>query len=221
MTLFAPPIEVECPNCGTANTLVRMMSTHSFGSPDLDLRPAPDQRDLLELEVECCRSCGLSHVRLDSALPDSARETLLSEAWERLARSNHLPPLALAFKRAELILAGEGELADAAWMALKACWACDDENSAAHLECRLATIRRLEALEQVGLSLFEEAVDQEALKADLYRRCGLWDEALACVARGIRTAKDPILKAVLRFQGLLASRKDDRPHKVEEAKAFL
>ena len=65
MTLPAPTEDVACPICGAINRPDRLLSTHSFGSPDLDLRPAPAMGQLLEYMVEACLACGYAASSLD------------------------------------------------------------------------------------------------------------------------------------------------------------
>ncbi len=55
---MAPSEEASCPVCGASNFPDRLLSTHAFGSPDLDLRPPPDEGRLLSYMIEACTSVG-------------------------------------------------------------------------------------------------------------------------------------------------------------------
>ena len=47
-----------CKNCGSPVFARQVMSTNEFGSPDLDLRPAPMRRTLVYHLIQHCPECG-------------------------------------------------------------------------------------------------------------------------------------------------------------------
>lgn len=50
--------EVRCAVCGHESQVSQIGSTNSFGSSDLDTRPAEMQRSTISMWVFCCPCCG-------------------------------------------------------------------------------------------------------------------------------------------------------------------
>ena len=48
----------KCAMCGSTNEYNELASTNTFGSPDLDLRPAEMRRSTMPLWVQECPECG-------------------------------------------------------------------------------------------------------------------------------------------------------------------
>ena len=66
--------EYTCAVCGRTHKFRVVGSTNSFGSPDLDLRPAPMQRDTIHTWVQTCPDCGYSNGKID-------RDTSVDKKW--------------------------------------------------------------------------------------------------------------------------------------------
>ena len=217
MTQFAPSEDVLCPVCGAVNQPSRLMSTHSFGSPDLDLRPAPDEGRLLEYMIESCQACGYSASSLDNPVPVEAREAMASVEWKELGSRTDLPPLAIAYLRAALIYRWSRQLTSAVWASLRGVWVCDDEQNQAADDLRRSTASLVDQAANQGMPFIEQPGGSEALLADLLRRSGDRESALSWVEKGSRIAAEPVIVAILAYQKHLLEAGDGALHRIEEA----
>ena len=217
MTLFAEPMDVRCPVCGTVNRPNRLLSTHSFGSPDLDLRPAPDRGRLLECMVETCASCGYAAASLDDEVPAAAQTAMASPEWDGLQERNDLPDLARTFLRAALICRHNLEPLGEIWNLLRAIWVCDDVTPGAAPDLRKRAVARVKAALAGGRSFMDQTGGNEALMADLCRRAGDWSEALEWARTGLEVAAVPVLVAVLNLEVRLIEARDGAVHQIREA----
>ena len=57
---------LSCGVCGNESVHLVLNSTSSFGSPDLDLRPAEPQRSSISYTMHFCPSCGFCAPLLDA-----------------------------------------------------------------------------------------------------------------------------------------------------------
>jgi len=217
MTLIADPRDVPCPICGTVNQPLRLLSTHSFGSPDLDLRPAPDEGRLLAYMVETCTACGYAAGSLEQEVPAAAHAAMDSPEWHRLERRQDLPALVKAFLRAALILEHSLEPRGEIWNLLRAVWACDDEAPGAAPAIRRQTVDRVQAALADGKSFMDQAGASEILMADLCRRAGDWPEAMDWARTGLEVSDHPVIVAILNLETRLIEVRDGQVHHVREA----
>jgi len=217
MTLPAPTEDVACPICGAINRPDRLLSTHSFGSPDLDLRPAPAMGQLLEYMVEACLACGYAASSLDDPPKPETAATMASLEWKALLSRKDLPELAAAFKRAELIASKNQDVLEAVWMALRAVWVCDDDRPSSAPALRREAVERILQARSAGTPFVPDKGGEEALIADLFRRAGDWNTASEWVKKGLDVTKHPIILPVLHFEQRLIESKDGEVHQIEEA----
>lgn len=222
------PTQVTCAQCGTENEFMEVGSTSVFGSPDLDLRPAPLARHNLSYEVQQCPNCG--YCAADISIPlesEEAQNLVSSDGYQSQLHHADFPELANQFICLALLLEAEGDLYQKAWVYLSAAWACDDEgNDVSARHCRVSAA---EYLQQSFLAEAEDDPDdpddlnekgsQEALLTDVLRRAGQWESAQAICEQGLRVADSAVLQAVLRYQQGLISRQDTGCHTIEEAMA--
>src|ERR1700761_6150403 len=109
-------------------------------APDLDMRPGEPTRATLRDWIQVCRQCGAAAPDL-GALPESARDTVGSNAYRRLSTSALEEPL--PFRRWALICERAGDRAQQAEALLQAAWAADDAaamSEAASLRTRVAAL---------------------------------------------------------------------------------
>jgi len=95
MTTF-DELPVTCAVCGTTSVHPILMSTNSFGSPDLDLRPAEMQRSTVWMWVQRCPQCGYCADSLDKA-GDGADAVTASASYREQLVDPGLPELAVSF----------------------------------------------------------------------------------------------------------------------------
>ena len=217
MTLPAPTMDVNCPVCGAVNQVDRLLSTHSFGSPDLDLRPAPDEGRLLEYMIESCQACKYSAGTLDAKPLKGTGTAMSSPEWVAIGKRKGLPKLAAAFKRAELICTHSHEPRGAVHMALRAVWVCDDRKSSLAPALRRETAERIQQAMTAGKPYSSQVGGNEALITDLLRRAEDWQEATNWATKGLAVVDYPLIEAVLRLELKLIEGKDAKVHRIEEA----
>lgn len=187
MTTFIEAI-VTCACCGTATRRSLLGSTNAFGSPDLDTRPPPMQRDTLHTWVQHCGHCGYCAPDLAKA-PAGAAGQIADPAYRAVLADARLPMLARRFL---------------AWAHLA-------------VQCRLAALDHQQQARTAGQPMGSPGAVDLALQADLLRRCGRFADTLAATQAGLALKPDPVLAAVHAYQARLAAAGDDRCHRIEEA----
>lgn len=212
--------EVVCGHCGQVQTVQVLLSTNRSGYPDLDLRPPPMMRDTLHVQVQCCSACGYCAADISKA-PDAKGAAVMAGAeYCNTLQSEDLPLTARQMLCRGLLEAAADEPLRSAWSILKAAWVCDDANVAAAPLRELAAAHFLRAMaadqmpcEDVGLS--------QALLADIWRRSGHFDKALAMAESGLALKStvglERNIEDILRYQILLINQCDNSCHDVYEA----
>lgn len=222
MTTFSEH-EVRCAVCAAASTQLAISSTNSFGSPDLDLRPAEMQRSTMHHWLQECPTCGYVADSIAIAPSEAGRSAAASDAYRALIDARSPRALYSRFRRATLSADAEGLTDRTARMALCAAWAADD----AGLEDEARACRRLAARGYAAV-IAEGAADGEALDAeaiatlrviriDALRRAGDFEEAAQEADRLVAEDPDAIIQDVARFQAGRARQRDAGRHTVADA----
>lgn len=219
MTLPYPHDSV-CAVCGAESEQTDLMSSSSFGAPDLDSRPPALLRDTIDWWVHECPVCGYCAADIAKAPPEAER-VVHSEAYRRQLKDSDTPDLARRFLCQAMVLeATGGRPTDEVVSALlAAAWACDDAGATeAAAQLRLRTAATLEAAREAGG--LRDAEDPSApfiLLADLYRRAGRFEEAGAAARAGLDVVASDFHRALLEFQVRLVGARDDSVHTCDEA----
>jgi hypothetical protein len=220
-TLFQQ--EIPCANCGSVHEFMVMGSTTTFGSPDLDLRPAEMARYTMDQWVQHCPVCGYCAARLDDDI-EGAGEVLETEDYQRFAWEAG-ESLGARFRCASLLYEGGGRRVEAAWAAHCEAWAHDDagpqDRAAA---ARERTLALLEKAHQAGGHLGRDREGDGLIRVDLLRRLGRFEEARERVHR-LLAGEDPVAGAdlsdeartLLTYQAELISAGDTAAHTTDEA----
>lgn len=211
--------EVLCANCGAASFHHVMFSSGSYGSGDLDLRPAPLHRHTIDMWVQECPTC--SAVCPDiSAPPDKIAEIIKALGYQRIVTDQSVPNLCRKFRAWAYIADQAGQAEDAAFAHLHAAWDADDKSDAEAARAeRLAAIPLFQALRDAAKLHAEQPGTAEFLLADLWRRSQQWDNASTEAKLGQEKAQDPLIRSICEFQLSLAQRHDDLVHTIEEVQA--
>jgi len=216
-------VDIRCAVCGTLGRKAILTSTSSFGPPDLDLRPQEPARSALQFEVQRCDGCGYCAGSIGQA-PVGARETVDSAVYRDVLERSKLPRLARALFCSALVSEGAGEQEEAAWLFLKAAWACDDKKARAQ-----ARICRERSAEMFSRALETGEVESPrpvvlTLSADLWRRAGRFDEAIVAAAEAEQSLEEEAdeedtagAAVVATYIRGLAGSGDDKVHNVAEA----
>ncbi|MCX9089811.1 MAG: hypothetical protein OIN90_19880 [Candidatus Methanoperedens sp.] len=89
-------ITKNCYVCNKASTHAKIMSTNTFGSPDLDTRPPEMERSTISMWVQICPSCGYSSSNI-SEVNEKALEVIYTDSYQKQFKSPEFPKLANAF----------------------------------------------------------------------------------------------------------------------------
>jgi hypothetical protein len=213
------PAEVTCAACGTVTEFMEIGSTSVFGSPDLDLRPAPLARFNLSHQVQCCPECGYCAEDISEPLTAAAaRELLSSEQYQAQLQNPSLPKLTNQFICLALLQEQEGDWEAAAWAYLQAAWACDDEeNDTGACQCRLRAAQHFQQVLAAQESDPSQRGTWGAVLTDVLRRSRQFDSALAMSQQRLAETTDATIQAVLRYEQALIGRQDAGCHGLQDA----
>jgi hypothetical protein len=217
-TLFKT--EECCFICGNRSEHHEMGSSSEFGSPDLDLRPAPMMRSTVRWWVHRCPTCGYCAPRICDG-PEIAKQIIGSPEYISRLSDPAFTDVANHFRCHALIQTAAGNHAGAGWAALNAAWICDDDGKEAEgaaQACRREAIASFTTAREAGQQITGEADGDMLLLADLNRRTGQFAEAVAICNRGIAAhPRQQIFLAQRRF----AQDGDKRCHTMNEAYAAM
>lgn len=116
----------RCGLCGCEFTGKELYSTHEYGSPDLDLRPAEEKRYTMDAWVQCCPNCGYvsRHIEKDgTAYTDFVR----SEIYRTCEGNTSITGLAQNLYRYGLLCLKKKKYNEAYDAFIWSAWDCDDE----------------------------------------------------------------------------------------------
>ena len=211
----------RCSCCGMDVPCTAVVSTNENGPRDLDGRPAEMFRSTIEYWIRRCPKCGYCAASLDHD-GDKVFNVVRSDHYQRLlADDPATPPGAIRFRcRAYLDLMLKRPLEEfRAW--LHGAWVCDDarRGDAAAFRRAAATVGR--KIVGRGGSLIEPPENDtpglsESILADLLRRAGDFEAAVAMIDEAQAKATLPALRDRLDFMRLLVARRDDGAYTVAD-----
>lgn len=215
MTTLGKTHEV-CIVCHRMSQHTVILSTNRFGAPDLDTRPPEMMRSTMRHWIRCCPHCGYCAGEVAKG-PPLARQVTISEAYQKQLINAAFPELANHFLCSAMIMAAVENYPAAGMDCLRAAWACDDAQSpTAAAECRNRAITNFQAARVAGMRLGGQPGIDEAILADLYRRTGHFEQALAICQDGLALETEDILRRLFRFQIGLCQAGDTACHRVDE-----
>lgn len=193
------PSVVNCPNCGKEFDALLLVSTNSFGPPDLDLRPAPMQRNTMEYWLQECPHCGL--VFANTPFKEDVSNFIRTLKYKSCDNIKFADRISSNFYKLGSLYEFLECYEDAYYAFLHAAWACDDfETFEKSSICRK---KALEMLEKSHVELDENLILQ---KADILRRAGLFDEVVMLLKDKVFNVA--LLNKIAKFQIDLSLRKD-------------
>lgn len=209
--------EKVCAVCERTNEVIVVGSSNEFGSKDLDLRPAEMLRSTYAQWTERCSHC--VYCASDISEPDEfAASVVQSDEYQQQLYDKNFPHLANVFLCEAMILKAGGHESAAGFAYLHAAWACDDAgNDFSARSCRLHAIAEFESHRASGSSILKEPSADFILLADLQRRAGAFDFAVASCKEGLTKATEENLLKIIRFQQHLCGARDSAMHKIDEA----
>ena len=215
MTTYLQQIQVCC-LCGTENACTVLGSTNSMGSPDLDLRPPPMERDTMKEWFQECKSC--RYVSVDLALEmKNAQSIVDSDEYQALLADSELPEIARRFALCALLNSHDRCIAGTAL--LRSAWVCDDEAQA-----DLAKSFRSQSADMLKkLQPFEDDEEQATVGTmliDVLRRSERFDEAAKMANQLLKfkaVKRSDVMMAVVKYQLTLCESGSSVCHQIEEA----
>ena len=205
-------VPYRCAVCGATEKFPLMLSTSTFGSPDLDLRPAPLSRSTMPMWVQECPECGY----VSESISDCAavtREWLSSERYHTCGGFGFTSDLAARFYRQYLIAAKGRNVRMAMFAALHAAWSCDDTCDEANAKsCREIAIPP--AAELIGTDP-DDRDELMVMRADMMRRAGQYGELIEQYS-SVRFGNEN-LNRLIRFEIEKAKDEDARCYCVADA----
>lgn len=208
----------KCAVCGKESTLSELASVSDFGaSPDLDRRPAEPMRSKLGWLVQECPHCGYVAKSLDCTT-GVTKSWLKSREYKKCSGIKFSSNRAAKFYKHYLISKADGYTENAGDAALRAAWACDDEDDKTNaVLCRNLAIAEIESL----IKLKPISLNIITLKIDLLRRAGRFEEALEtideiCHWNSIFIPRDYSMQ-ILMFEKDRAENRDDKCYTVSDA----
>ncbi len=205
-----------CCLCGTENDCSVLGSTNSMGSPDLDLRPAPMERQTMHAWFQECKSCHYVSVDL-AAESDNARTIVDSQDYQSLLANSDQPEVARRFALCSLLNAHDREIAGTAL--LRAAWVCDDEAKA-----ELAKSYRSQSADTLKqLQPFEDSEEQATIGTmlvDVLRRAERFEESIKLARQLLKfkaIKRSDVMMAVVKYQLSLCESGDSTCQLVQDA----
>lgn len=210
------PVQVECASCGHVSTQQELTSTSTFGAPDLDLRPAEIARSALFVQVQECPGCGYCAAHLGDA-PDDVADIVETARYVELREATTPCELARQFLLASFVREDARDPAGAGWLAVRAAWACDDDDDRNGAStCRARAVDLFREASEEGQRFADDAGSEAAILADLLRRAERFDEAIE-VAETALPGCAGVLGSVLAFEAALSRASDSSTHTVADA----
>lgn len=208
-----------CTVCQQTTRFMAVGSTNAFGSPDLDLRPPPMERDLLPQAVPQCPHCGFCARQL---LDSQGLETRLvgSEEYKATLQDSSFPPLACKFRAMALLAGAAGNTKGAGHALRNAAWACDDageDYKAGAAECRLELLAALDDLHAASESLTNDETTDAVLRLDLLRRSGDFTGVEEAAEAVLDRELSELLAQIVAFQRQKARERDSARYTVKAA----
>lgn len=207
-TIF--PSTVICKNCGTPVLVKQIMSTNEFGSPDLDLRPAPMRRSLVYHLIQHCPECGYTGKDITKKPPQT--QEFHDFLKNKLASCDKLSVEKLYELAAQIellyLIPGYKIVAE---MFLKAAWIADDKG-----DKDFAQKMRKASLDY-QLKLDDRAPDRILQMIDIARRSEEFEKALELIQNFPESERKDIYEKILIFQEKLVNNKDTGCYLIEDA----
>lgn len=197
-----------CAVCGETSDRIILGSSNTIEPPDFDTRPGEMLRSTIGFWVVECPHCGYAAPDLEER-PEGVSDIVRSEAY--LAKKG-------PFLRHAFILEQLGHFAEAGWTALHAAWSADDaEDADAARACRALAIDLWKRGKAARQNFMNNPHEEFALAADVCRRMGAFDEALATCRAGLDgEGIPPLIEDLLRMEMTFIQNRDTACHSLAE-----
>ena len=202
--------DMKCSVCGETSEQPVLLSTNTFGYPDLDLRPPEMQRSTMNTWIQECPNCGYVAGELTDEI-EISKDYLKCEEYLNCEGHDFKSKLAGRFYKRHMIARESGNI-EGSFFALRNCiWECDDEQD------ELAVELRKKAVELINELIESDDENRDTLivmKADLLRRSGQFDRLVEEYEN--LTLDDGNINKVIRYQIERARERDCECYTTEE-----
>lgn len=202
--------EQKCSVCGKSSPQPVLLSTNTWGYPDLDMRPAEMRRSTMNTWIHECPHCGYVADNLEDEheLPEGF---LKEDGYLSCDGHDFKSSLSKMFYRRYLIAKCESDVM-MCFVSLRNCaWKCDDsEDENASIIRRMALGYIDDLIENAG----EDKNNLLVIKSDLLRRSGEF-EKLVEEYENLTIGEEPH-DSIIRFQLEKARVRDDSGYTVED-----
>lgn len=209
---------VTCALCGTDNTIMSVGSSNAFGSMDLDMRPPPMERDLVDMSIHECRECGYCAPDLASS-QDLGQPDVTSEGYRQARSDKRFGTVAQQYRAYACLAQKAGNAQLAAWGYLQAAWVCDDLKSKARtaaVVCRQDVLKQMADLQSKNMSYTQDADTDFVFRLDLLRRTNQFAQVIQDVDALAKRFGSPLAE-IASYQRHLAEARDAGCHRLADA----
>ena len=204
----------RCAICGTSTSFQEIMSTNEFGSPDLDLRPAPMKRYTTPLWAQECPHCGYANHTIDATPPKGVDMAWLrSKEYTTCEGNDFADKLSSMFYHQYMVHQKQDNKQMAFYAVLCVAWMCDDSKDTEHaIVCRVIAAK-------LARELFLSNNDPKwaILWADNIRRANRFCEVLSNNEFDEALRGSGILETLMAFEKKLAASEDAACYTIDYA----
>ena len=213
-------ISKKCFLCGKTGRYAEIGVNNLGKAEDLDGRPSDSSRSSIYMLIKRCISCGYCSPEISSG-PSLAAEITNDPLYIQQLDDKSIPETAGAFLCWAMIQSKIGQFNEAGRAALYAAWICDDSNEHRKKanECRKKALDYFKEALSAKQPFCESKLEEQLLFIDLYRRCGLFEDAKVLCDRELKKSPPEKERVILMFQEDLLDQKDQRRHTRSEAAA--
>ena len=213
-------VSKNCFLCGKTGRYAEIGIQNLGKAEDLDGRPGGSSRSSIYMLIKRCISCGYCSPEIATG-PSEAAEIINDPLYIQQLNDKSIPETAGAFLCWAIIQDKLGRFNEAGRAALYAAWICDDSNEHREkaTECRKKALAFFREAQSAKQPFCESNVEEQLLLIDLYRRCGLFDDAKVLCDKELKKSPSEKEQMIIIFQEDLLDRKDKRRHTRSEAEA--
>lgn len=213
MTTFARKTYV-CAVCKNETNFATIISTNTFGSADLDLRPPEMKRSTIPYWIQQCPVCGYTNRTIEVAPPTNVNmQWLQSDSYTNCEGIQFQDNDAKKFYHHYMVCKSAKETESAFRAILCAAWMCDDANEKENaIACRLVAA-------ELAMEILVTDSDPKWLmiRTDLLRRAGHFDMAIEETKQVILPKTNKLIGALLAFELKHAELHDAECYRVDYA----
>ena len=171
-------LEKKCAICGSKHHYQKIATSNNIGMRDLDTRSPGLMRNMIHLLIEKCPNCGYCNTDVSKKIIDFNEDEIKNEKYQSILNDDSIN---FAIKKFVLyaLLHINRNYRIAGMSFLKAAWMADDAKKAK--EARLLRSKAIKYLELALENDEEEYIENiNLIIVDLYRRIGMFEEAIEC-----------------------------------------